>query len=267
MSTIAVDAGNSSLKLAWVEDGRVGPVERIPTDPAPDPLLIAERLAELAFDGPPDAGVTLVSVVPAVTALVREAASVIGARLLVADATTIPLATHVDEPGRVGADRLLAAWGAGRRHGTPVVVVDMGTATTVDALDADGTFLGGAIAPGMELGLRALARGTAQLPPIEPALPRRAIGRDTVSAIRSGVVLGHLGVIRELVARIVAELPHGGDRPRVVATGGMTAAPWMRDLLLHASGPALPPIVDAVDPDLVLRSLGQLADRLHPVRS
>ena len=263
--TVAIDAGNASLKLASVMDGRVGPVERLPADPAPDPLALAERIAELAFTGPPGAGVAVVSVVPRLTELVREAARVIGATLLSADATTIPLPVHVAHPSRVGTDRLLGAWGARLHYGAPLLVVDLGTATTVDVVDASGAFAGGAILPGMDLGLASLARGTAQLPEVRLSAPEAAIGRDTGAAIRSGVVLGHLGAIREIVMRIVAELAPGGQRPTVIATGGVTLAAWVRDALLLPAAPGLPPIVDAVDPELLLRSLGLLAARGAPV--
>ena len=90
-----------------------------------------------------------------------------------------------DRPGEVGADRLVNALAAARLYGTPAVVVDLGTATTFDCVAADGAFVGGAIAPGLELGLEALAARTAKLPRVELRAPDRAIGRDTVSAIQS----------------------------------------------------------------------------------
>ena len=91
-----------------------------------------------------------------------------------------------DRPGEVGADRLVNALAAARLYGTPAVVVDFGTATTLDCVAADGAYVGGAIAPGLELGLEALAARTAKLPRIELRAPDRAIGRDTVSAMQSG---------------------------------------------------------------------------------
>jgi type III pantothenate kinase len=256
--TIAIDAGNSDLKLATVVDGRVGPVERFATSDPPDALVLAERIAELGFEGPPHPIVALVSVVPALTELVREASRVIGARLLIADAGTIPIEARVPQPGRVGSDRLLGAWGARLHHGAPLIVVDLGTATTVDAVDAGGAFVGGAILPGLKLALASLSRGTAQLPEVRLSVPAQAIGTDTASAIRSGVVLGHLGAIRELVERFSAELAPDTRRPAVVATGGITFAGWAREALLGASGAGRPPIADAVDPDLLLRSLDLL---------
>lgn len=263
--TVAIDVGNGALKLASVLDGHVTGLERIPTEPLPDPLLLAERIAEQGFDGPPGEPVVMVSVVPAVTDVVREATRVIGARLLIAEAASIPMTARVAHPARVGPDRLLAAWGASLNRTVPLVVVDLGTATTVDAVDADGSFVGGAILPGMALGAAALAEATALLPSIELGPPAHAIGRDTVSALRSGVVLGHLGAIREVAARIARELAPDGPPPTVIATGGLTFLPWAREALLRDGGPGFPPIADAVDPELLLRSLGRLAAHAAPV--
>ena len=106
-----------------------------------------------------------------------------------ASAGIVPLAVRTERPGEVGADRLVNALAAGRLYGTPAVVVDFGTATTFDCVAADGAYVGGAIAPGLELGLEALAARTAKLPRIELRAPDRAIGRDTVSAMQSGTVL------------------------------------------------------------------------------
>ena len=97
-----------------------------------------------------------------------------------ATAGTVPIAVRVDRPSEVGADRLVNALAAARLYGTPAVVVDFGTATTLDCVAADGAYVGGAIAPGLELGLEALAARTAKLPRVELRMPDRVIGRDTV---------------------------------------------------------------------------------------
>ena len=138
----------------------------------------------------------LASVVPSLTDAVAAFAERHEAGLLVAGAGTIPIAVRVDRPGEVGADRLVNALAAARLYGTPAVVVDLGTATTFDCVAGDGAYVGGAIAPGLALGLEALAARTAKLPRIELRAPDRAIGRDTVSAMQSGAVLGHAGARR-----------------------------------------------------------------------
>jgi pantothenate kinase type III len=257
MRTLVVDAGNSGVKLAAVVDGAPGPADRLAT--AARPPVEALRVRLLALDpGRQAAVVVLVSVVPAWTDLVRAVAASAGLPLLVADARTIPIAVRLPDPSRVGADRLLAAWGAAR-DGAPAIVIDLGTATTVDAVDAGGAFLGGAIMPGIGLALGSLARGTALLPDISLSPPERAIGRDTAEAIRSGVVLGHLGALRELVARMRRELGRDGDRARIVATGGLTATAWVGKALVEAGPGSGRAIADRVDAELVLRALDALA--------
>jgi type III pantothenate kinase len=250
---VVIDAGNSEVKLALVRDGRIVSTRRAPTHGRTG-RYDAEGLLLEAFGSHGGAiavmeGIVLVSVVPSWTAAVADLGARLGVPVLVADAATIPIPADVSRAELVGADRLVNAYAAARLHETPAIVIDLGTATTVDAVDADGTFVGGAIAPGLELGLRALASGTALLPRVPLAAPPAAIGRDTAGAIQSGVVLGHVGLVHELVARIAIELGQGdGRRPIVVVTGGLSREPWV----------ALLEGVDAVDPDLTLRGLALL---------
>ena len=127
-----------------------------------------------------------------------------------------------------------------------MIVVDIGTATTIDVVDDEGAFAGGAIMPGPQLAIRSLATDTALLPRVAARVPERVIGRDTVEAIQSGVVLGQVAAIEGLLARMTDEL--GGDvPPTVVLTGG--------------GATDLGPIrgVDLVEPDLLLRGLGRFA--------
>ncbi|MBA2701029.1 MAG: type III pantothenate kinase, partial [Chloroflexi bacterium] len=152
----------------------------------------------------------------------------------------------------VGADRLVNALAADRLYGRPAVVVDLGTATTLDCVAADGAFVGGAIAPGLGLGLEALSARTAKLPRIELGTPERAIGRDTAGAMRSGVVFGYQALAAGLLARVRSELAElVGVEPgevRAILTGGFSTAPWTAEL----DG------IDAIDPDLTLKGLAIL---------
>ena len=172
--------------------------------------------------------------------------------LLVASAGTVPIAIRTDRPAEVGADRLVNAIAAARLHGTPVVVADFGTATTFDCVAGDGAFVGGAIAPGLELGIEALAGRTAKLPRVELRTPDRAIGHDTIGAIQSGTILGHQALANGLLARIRIELAEASgvdpSEVRVVLTGGLSAAPWAKGI----------DDVDAIDPDLTLKGLAIL---------
>ncbi len=257
---VAIDAGNSAAKLAPVIAGRVGPVVRLP-GPPPDPVALAARISGI---GGPVARVALVSVVPAWTEAVREACDHAGLSLLIATRETIPLPSALPVAARPGADRLLAAWAARELAGSPVIVADLGTATTVDLVGPDGDFRGGAILPGAGLALAALARAAALLPEVPLAAPERAAGRGTEEAIRAGVLLGQIGAIREIAARQAAELGLT-ERPHLIATGGITALPWMAELLTAPAGPGLGPVADRVEPELLLRALGALVAAQQPV--
>jgi type III pantothenate kinase len=128
----------------------------------------------------------------------------------------------LDYPAEVGADRILNALSTHRRHGSPAIVADFGTATTFDKISANGDYLGGAIAPGLGIAAEALFSRTAKLPRIELVAPPAAIGRNTIHAMQSGLILGYVGLIEVLVTRIRAEL---GGEAKVIATGGL--APFM----------------------------------------
>ena len=197
--------------------------------------------------------IALASVVPALTGAVESiAAAPRPRRSCPPGAGTVPLAVRVDRPGEVGADRLVNALAAARLHGTPAIVVDLGTATTFDCVASDGAYVGGAIAPGLELGLEALAARTAKLPRVELRAPDRAIGRDTVTAIQSGAVLGYQALVTGLLARIRRELADANGVAaadvRAILTGGLSAAPWAAAI----------PDIDAIDPDLTLKGLAIL---------
>ncbi|MBI2321703.1 MAG: type III pantothenate kinase, partial [Chloroflexi bacterium] len=129
------------------------------------------------------------------------------------------IANGTPAPEQVGIDRLVAAAAAYARYGGPLVVVDFGTATTVNAISAHGEFLGGAIAPGLATAHDALVAYAAKLPPIPLALPERAIGRTTREAMQAGLMLGYVGLVEGLIRSVQEEL----GPALVVATGGLAA--------------------------------------------
>ncbi len=147
----------------------------------------------------------------------------------------------VDNPEEVGADRLVNAVGAGERYSGPLIVVDFGTATTFDVIDAEGDYRGGVISPGINLSLEALHAAAAQLPRVAVKRPARVIGTATVSAMQSGIYWGYVALIEGLVARVSEEF---GSELTVVATGGL--AP----LFAEAT-----PVIQHLDLDLTLRGL------------
>src|SRR5688572_17309435 len=137
--------------------------------------------------------------------------------------TGVPINT--DNPREVGADRIVNALAAAELYGGPAIVVDMnGTATIFDVVDEDGAYIGGAIAPGVELSLEALSRRGAQLRAVELATPRGVIGKGTVEAIQSGVVFGFAGGVDGIVRRIIDELGLVGEEVTVVVTGSFPEA-------------------------------------------
>jgi type III pantothenate kinase len=244
---VALNVGNTNTSLGIVRGGDVASARTAPTRDN----MTAERL-EAALDALLDEdgaalgdveAIVLASVVPAVSAALAELTAVRGIRLIVANDTTIPIPVRVDQPAAVGDDRLVNAFAAGALYGRPAIVVDLGTATTLDVVAPDGAFLGGAIAPGLGLGLEALTERTAQLPRVALEMPQHAIGTNTVSAMQSGAVLGYFGLVKELVRRITAEL--GPPKPKVVLTGGLSTLPWAQSI----------PSVDVIDPLLTLRGL------------
>ncbi len=153
----------------------------------------------------------------------------------------------VDNPAEVGADRLLNTLAAHQSYAGPLIVIDFGTATTFDVVDGDGAYLGGVIAPGINLSIEALHKAAARLPRIGIGRPQAVIGRSTIPAMQSGIYWGYVGLIEGLITRMRAEY----EEPlKVIATGGL--AP------LLAEGTT---IIDTVDPDLTLDGLRLLADR------
>ena len=124
----------------------------------------------------------------------------------------------IDNPREVGADRIVNAAAAHHLYGGPVIVIDFGTATTADAVSKEGDYLGGAIAPGIEVAADALFERAAKLPRVELVPPENAIGKNTVSAMQSGIIFGYVGLIEGIIARIRQEL---GVNATVVATGGL----------------------------------------------
>jgi type III pantothenate kinase len=147
----------------------------------------------------------------------------------------------MDNPREVGADRIVNSAAAHHLHGGPVIIVDLGTATTFDVVSEEGDYIGGVIAPGINTAAEALFLRAAKLPRVELVRPRQAIGANTVAAMQSGLVFGYVGLVEGIVSRIQNELT---ERAKVVATGGDA------EIIARESS-----IVDFVEPDLTLLGL------------
>ena len=226
---LTVDVGNSHTVLAVFDGDRCVRGWRVTTQAHATADEIRMLWRGLLRDTEVT-GVSACSAVPALLPALRRLLDSLDVPVVLIGPgvrTGVPL--HVDNPREVGADRVVTALAAhemygrdGDGRGRPVVVVDFGTSTNVDAVGPDGQFLGGALAPGVEVSLDALASRAAQLRSVELTVPPQAIGKNTVAALQSGLVLGFAGLVDGLVSRISAELvDQFGTAPVVVATGGL----------------------------------------------
>ena len=219
---LTIDVGNTNTVLGVFEGERIAHTWRVKTDAraTADELMLTFRGL---LDGIPVTGISLCSTVPAVLREMRAmlARYYVGLPTVIVEPgvkTGVPLL--FDNPREVGADRVVNTLAAHHLYGGPIVVVDFGTSTNLDVVSAKGEFLGGALAPGIEISVEALAARAAQLRKVELVEPRSAIGKNTVEALQSGILYGFAGQVDGLVRRVVAEL---GGTATVVATGGLAS--------------------------------------------
>jgi type III pantothenate kinase len=265
---LTVDVGNSQTVLATFDGDQRIDSWRVTTAPR----ATADELGLLwrgLLRDTEITGVAACSTVPQLLPALRELLDSLAVPVVLIGPgvrTGVPL--HVDNPREVGADRVVTSLAAHELYGRgpdgrgrPVIVVDFGTSTNVDAVGPDGQFLGGALAPGVEVSLDALAARAAQLRSVELTVPAQAIGKNTVAALQSGLVLGFAGLVDGLVDRIAVEIvAQFGSAPVVVATGGL--APLVIDSCRS---------IAEREPDLTVHGLRlaferQQADRHPPSR-
>ena len=221
---LAVDVGNTQT-VAGLFDGDVLAAHwRVSSDAAITADELAVKLGGLldlaGFDDSDVDHVMVGSVVPRLTDAWAEVAAMITGEpaMIVGPGLKTGLPIRYDNPHEVGADRIVNGVAAIAEFGAPVLVVDFGTATTIDVIDADGGYLGGTIAPGLETSAEALFRKAARLFTVDLVAPEAVIGHNTRASVQSGLVLGQAAMVDGLVRRTWAEL---GTETRVVATGGL----------------------------------------------
>jgi len=243
MAWLLIDNSNTRTKFALGDAGRLLPWRGVLTTASISPESLALLLENVQFDA-----VMICSVVPAKARLLTDHFE--GKLPLHFLDCHSPLGLGIDypEPSQIGADRLANAAGVITRHGVPAIIIDFGTAVTFDVISAAPAYCGGVIAPGLGAMSGYLSRKTALLPEIELSEPPSAIGKSTVHAMQVGAVFGYRGLVKEILARICEELP---GKPRIIATGG--------DAALIAQGIME---IDAVDPDITLDGLRQVAARV-----
>ena len=252
---LAIDIGNTTVALGGIRDGRVCFVARMDTVRT---RTAAEYRAEMdkifAHRRHPERpmrfeGAVLTSVVPQITGALAECARYYTGKkpVIVSPDIRTGLTMGVDEPRAVGKDRLVDAAYAAANFPLPVITVDLGTATTFNVIRENSVFCGGAIAPGLDMGLGALSERTAQLPRLDLQIPKRIIGRNTEECILSGTIVGMAAMLDGMVQRIEAEL---GSPATLILTGG--AARFVEPLVLHPH---------IYDPNLLLKGLAFLCER------
>lgn len=223
---LAIDVGNTNIVIGCMDGETIEFTERLSTDAGKTSLeyaiLFKTALDIHHVDTSRIDGAIISSVVPPVTPVIRTALrKITGIKaLILGPGTRTGLNIRLDDPTAVGADLVAGAVGAPQKYKPPVIVVDMGTATTLMAIDKDRNFLGGAIMPGVRLSLNSLVSEASMLQGISLDSPKHAIGRNTVDAMRSGILYGHAAMIDGLVDRMEEELE---GEVTVIATGGLAA--------------------------------------------
>ena len=250
---LAVDVGNTQTVLGLFDGEQLVEHWRVATEAERTGDELAALLADLlelrgrSFDDV--SGVSLSSTVPLLVRAYQELAERhIGAPLLVlgpGTRTGIPIL--YDDPREVGPDRIANAVAARERYGAPCIVVDFGTSTNFDAVSADGEYVGGVLAPGIEISMEALFARAARLTKVDFVEPETVIGKTTVASLQSGLVYGFAGQVDGIVERMRSEL---GDTAPAIATGGLA------ELIAPHSQ-----TITTIDPELTLQGLRLVWER------
>jgi type III pantothenate kinase len=218
---LAIDVGNTNTVLGLYDDKKLIQHWRIKTDSSSTADELILTFNGLLKDQPQVTGISLCSTVPSVLKEMRwmlERYFPNTKTVIIEPGTKTGVPIITDNPKEVGADRIANSLAVFERHGGPSVVVDFGTSTNFDVVSEKGEFLGGALAPGIEISLEALASKAAQLRKVEFVKPRSVIGKNTVEALQSGALYGFAGQVEGILQRIIAEI---GPVKAVVATGGL----------------------------------------------
>jgi type III pantothenate kinase len=242
-----MDVGNTNITVGIFDGDQLLATWRIATDverlPDEYAVIILSLLQHQSIDAASVGEAVMACVVPDLEpvfeAVVQRCFKI--APLHVTTGVRTGLRIVYDSPREVGADRVADAVAAIKLYGPPLIVVDLGTATVFDAINADGDYLGGAIAPGLGIASEALFRRAAKLYRVELHRPDAAIGRNTVSAIQSGILFGYVGLVEGIVARMKEEL---GGSVKVIGTGG-----WAEIIARETE------VIDEVDTQLTLTGL------------
>ena len=244
---LTVDIGNTDTTLGVFEDEELCATWHMATSihhmADEYAALLLNLLHHQGLDTSAIKEVALCSVVPPLIAIYNELFQRYFhiSPLVVGVGVKTGVRIRMDNPREVGADRIVNAAAAHHLYGGPVIITDLGTATTFDTVSKEGDYLGGAIAPGINTAAEALFMQAAMLPRVELVRPKHVIGTNTIAAMQSGIIFGYVALIEGMVARIRQEL---GEKAKVVATGG-----WAEIMARETA------VIDVVNPNLTLIGL------------
>ncbi len=254
---LAIDVGNTNMVFGLYEGERLRGTFRISTNAERTSDELGMQISQYyhfhGIDRNETRAVIIASVVPPVMyTLINAIRKYLRVRPVIAGRDVdIGIENCYANPREVGADRLVNAVSAVRKYGKPLVIVDIGTATTFDAIDENGTYQGGAIFPGIKVAMEALFLKASKLPRVDIERPENAIGKTTVQSMQSGAVRGYVGALSGIITDIREEL---GSNARVIATGGMG-----RMMAEYCD------LIDEVDPNLTLEGLRLIYENNRPV--
>ena len=221
---LAIDMGNTNIVIGCIKDDEILFVERLSTDQSKTELEYAvgfKTVFELyGIKSDEIKGAIISSVVPPLTGIIRKAVEkIIGIKpMVVGPGIKTGLNILMDNPKTVGADLIVDAVAGISEYGAPLVIVDMGTATTISVVDKEKNYVGGMIFPGIRVSMDSLVNRTSQLPRIGFDVPEKVVGTNTVDCMKSGIIYGNAAMLDGMVERIEEEL---GYSVKVVATGGL----------------------------------------------
>ena len=221
---LAVDIGNSNIVIGAIEGENILFEARLRTDPTKTSdeycIDVKSILDVYGVNSAVVEGAIIASVVPQVLNSIKTAIKKLTGKnaLVVGPGLKTGLNIKIENPAQTGADLVVGCVAALREHKPPMIVIDMGTATTMIVLDEKGALIGGSISPGVKISMDALTDRTALLPGLQLDQPKRAIGRNTIDCMRSGIMLGNACMLDGMVERMEAEL---GQKATVVITGGI----------------------------------------------
>ncbi len=250
---LAIDMGNTNIVIGCIDDEKTYFTERLSTDKSKTDLEFAmaiKTVLELySIEVSEIDGAIISSVVPpVVNALVRAVEKIIGKTpYVVGPGLKTGLNIKMDNPKTVGSDLIVDAVAGINEYGAPLIIIDMGTATTMSVVDKDANYIGGIIAPGVRLSMEALSSNAAQLYKVSLEQPKKAIGKNTIDCMKSGLVLGAACMMDGLIDRLEEEL---GYKATVIATGGLSkvVVPMCKREII-------------IDDDLLLKGLKLIYDK------